>query len=91
MDKMYGKDVSPRKAMAMSTGEKFGVAGYPGTSHAANPDRSAGIGTAPHMADENRAVGKPVPNGGGMHPSQASPDHGPMHKSMDFDRSDSVA
>ena len=87
-DKMMGgMGMSPRKAMASEKGgESFGVPGYPGTSRAENPDRSAGIGMKPHMSDMDRAV-KPSASMG----RQMAPDHGKMHPSMDFDRGDSVA
>ena len=84
------KGMSPRKAMASEGGGSFGVKGYPGSSRAENPDKSAKIGEKGMMADHERGIGMPIRHSSDMHPAQAAPKHGPMHKSLEFNREDTV-
>lgn len=86
-----GLGMSPRKAMAGGAdGGNFGVASYPGHARRENPDHAMKTGEKGHMYDADRGVGMPINHSKDMHPAQAAPRHGMMHKSMDFDRSDKV-
>lgn len=74
---IYGKGMSPRKVMASSKGDSFGIKAMPGGKP--HPDVSGGTGEdrGKRMGDSSRGIGAPISGGKARMPAQAAPDHGP--------------
>lgn len=74
--------MSPRKVMAgAASGGNFGVESFEAMNGGLgpHPDHSAHTGRKGAMAESERAIAEPVHHTKGHHPSQAAPNHGPMH------------
>jgi hypothetical protein len=75
-----GDGMSPRKNMAMGKGGGVSTDPFP-HSGAVHPDAAAKTGEKGAMSESERAVGEGIKRGGNDPMAQASPDHGPLHRS----------